>query len=257
MSDTLRVEADGPVVSITIDRPRRRNALDDATLRALVDAVDGAERAGVVAIVLAGEGTAAFSAGSDIKELAEQALPERIAHTDLGQEAGDRLEGSACAVIAAIEGWCLGGGLELALACDLRIAGATATLGLPEVQINALPSWGATYRLPRAIGMARAKELALFGRRLSAEEALAWGIVSEVVAEGAARARALEVAHTLAGSARPETVERAKRLLNAGGHVDGRIGRQLELLADSAQLASDAFDESFRGFGEERGPAAG
>ena len=249
MTDTLRVEGDATVVSITINRPRRRNALDDATLHALVAALDDAARSGSTAIVLSGEGTVSFCAGSDIKELAGQTLPERIAHTDLGQTAGDRLEQSPCVVIAAIEGYCLGGGLELALACDLRIAGSGSTLGLPEVQIDALPSWGGTYRLPRVVGIGRAKEITLFGRRLDAQEALAWGLVSEVVPQGGARERALEVARGLAGAAARETVVRAKQLINGGYGVDGSVGRQLELLADSAQLASGGFEQSFKSFG--------
>jgi enoyl-CoA hydratase/carnithine racemase len=247
--ETLKIESDGTVAQITINRPQRRNALDDATLHALVAAIDDANRAGASAIVLSGEGDVSFCAGSDIKELAGQTLPERIAHTDLGQTVGDRLEHSQCVVIAAIEGYCLGGGLELALACDLRIAGEGSTLGLPEVQINALPSWGGTFRLPRVVGIGRAKEITIFGRRLDAAESLAWGLVSQVTPQGGARERALAVAHALTQVAERETVVRAKQLVNGGYGVDGRVGRQLELLADSAQLASGGFDESFKSFG--------
>lgn len=250
MTDTLTVETlDDHVVSIKINRPDRRNALDDATLESLVAAVEGAGRSSATAIVLSGEGTVSFCAGSDIKELAGQSLPERIAHTELGQRAADCLERSPCVVIAAVEGYCLGGGLELALACDLRIVGAGSQLGLPEVQIDALPSWGGTFRLPRVVGLGRAKEITLFGRRLDAEEAVAWGIASEAVPEGGARGRAVEVAGELAAAAQRDTVVRAKRLINAGYGVDGSVGQQLELLADSAQLASGGFEESFSSFG--------
>ena len=248
MVESLRVERDGGVVALTIAREARRNALDDATLVALRAALEAAARDGVAAVVLAGAGTKAFSAGSDLKELAAQTHAERLAHTALGQRLADQIEELPCAVIAAIEGYCLGGGLELALACDLRIAGAGAQLGLPEVQASALPSWGGTHRLPRLVGMARAKQVALFGRRLSAEEALDWGLVAEVLPSGQARARALEIGASLAEVDR-RTFARAKALLAAGQAAPGRIGNQLEYLADDAQLASDAFDARARGFG--------
>jgi enoyl-CoA hydratase/carnithine racemase len=151
-------------------------------------------------------------------------------------------------VIAAIEGYCLGGGLEMALGCDLRIAGEGSTFGLPEVGVNALPSWGGTYRLARLIGLARAKQVTLFGRRLTAEEALDWGLVAEVVPRGGARARAIEIGQSLADLDR-RTFARAKALMTAGYGVHGRVARQMEYLADDAQLSSAAFDEKFGGFG--------
>jgi enoyl-CoA hydratase len=249
MSDTISVDSAGKVVTITIQRPARRNALDDATLIALRDAFAQANRDGAAAIVWTGEGTVSFCAGSDIKELAGQSVPERVAHTELGQSVGDAIEDSRAVVIAAIEGYCLGGGLELALACDLRIVGATATMGLPEVQINALPSWGGTFRLGRVVGIARAKELAIFGRRLDAAEAVAWGLASEQVAEGAALGRALEIARALTGASDVATIARAKGLVNAGFGADSRVGRHLELYADAAQLSSGAFEASFKSFG--------
>jgi len=249
VSDTLRIARTGKVVTITVNRPARRNALDDATLLALRDAIGAANRDGAAAIVWTGEGTVSFCAGSDIKELAGQTVPERIAHTELGQSVGDAIEDSRAVVIAAIEGYCLGGGLELALACDLRIVGATATMGLPEVQINALPSWGGTFRLGRVVGIARAKEVAIFGRRLDAAEAVAWGLASEQVAEGAALARATEIARALTDVSDAATIARAKGLVNAGFGADSRVGRHLELYADAAQLASPAFEQSFGSFG--------
>ena len=249
MADALRITTAGKVRTITVNRPERRNALDDATLMALRDAIETANRDGAAAIVWTGAGTVSFCAGSDIKELAAQSVPERIAHTALGQAVGDAIEDSAAVVIAAIEGYCLGGGLELALACDLRIVGATATMGLPEVQINALPSWGGTFRLGRVAGLARAKELAIFGRRLDATEAVAWGLASEQVAEGAALARATEVARALTDVSDAATIARAKGLLNAGFGADSRTGRHLELYADAAQLTSPAFEQSFGSFG--------
>jgi enoyl-CoA hydratase/carnithine racemase len=248
MDDALQIHDEAGVRTVVIQREARRNALDDATLEALLGAVTGAPAAGAGAIVLTGAGTTAFSAGSDIKELAGQTLAERIAHTDLGHRVADAIEGSPAVAIAAIEGYCLGGGLELALACDLRIVGEGAVLGLPEVQINALPSWGGTFRLARVVGLGRAKDLVLVGRRLDAPTAVAYGLAGELVPAGAALDRARAIARGLVD---PDaaTAQRAKALLNAGYGAPAAVGRQLELFADSLQLASGAFDESFRSFG--------
>lgn len=245
----IEIRDEPRVRTVVIDRPARRNALDDATLTALLGAVEGAPRAGAAAVVVTGAGTTAFSAGSDIKELVEQDLAERIAHTELGHRVADAIEQSPAIVIAAIEGYCLGGGLELALACDLRVVGAGAVLALPEVQINALPSWGGTFRLSRLVGLGRAKDLVLVGRRLDAQAAVACGLAGEMVAEGAALDRSLELARQLTSAADSATTARAKALLNAGYGASAQVGRQLELFADSIQLASGAFDESFRAFG--------
>ena len=128
MDEPLLFEIDRKVATLTINRERRRNALDDTTLFKMREALEAAKRERVGAIVLTGAGTTAFCAGSDIKELASQSQDEKIAHTELGQSIADLIEQHPAPVIAAIEGYCLGGGLEMAMACDLRIAGAGATL---------------------------------------------------------------------------------------------------------------------------------
>ena len=239
MAESLIVEQIDSVVVITVAREHRRNALDNATLLALRDALnDVAGRDELAAVVLAGAGLKAFSAGSDLKEMASQSPAGRLAHTALGQQVFDQIEELPCATIAAVEGFCLGGGLEMALVCDLRVAGEGSTFGMPEVQVNALPTWGGTYRLPRLLGLPRAKQLLLFGRRLTAAEALEWGLIAEVVPQGAARDRALEIGRSLAGLNR-RTFARAKALINAGQSVHPRVARHLEYLADDAQLAAE------------------
>jgi enoyl-CoA hydratase len=249
MAESVKVEQSGSVVVLTINREARRNALNDEALYALREALErAAARDDVAAVVLTGAGLKAFSAGSDIKELAEQSAAQRLAHTALGQDLADLMEELPLPVIAAIEGYCLGGGLEMALACDLRVAGEGAQLGLPEVQINALPTWGGTWRLPRLVGMARAKQVTLFGTRLTAQEALDWGLVAEVVPQGQATRRAVEIGETMAGVDRA-TIARAKALVAASFGAHGRVARQLEYLADSAQLTSAAFEEKVGGFG--------
>lgn len=239
MSDLL-VSREGAVVVATINRERRRNALDDATLEALRDVLHQSAREEVAAIVLAGAGLQAFSAGSDIKEMAAQTYEQKVAHTDLGQAIGDLIEQHPALVIAAIEGYCLGGGLELAAACDLRIAGADATFALPEVALGALPSWGGMTRLPRLIGAGRARELILFGRQLNAREALDWGLVGQVVAAGQAVDRARAVALDVAARTDRSIVAIAKSVVTHGLTAPARTARHLELLADRSVLASAA-----------------
>jgi enoyl-CoA hydratase/carnithine racemase len=244
----LAVDTTAGIHTLTIDRPAQRNPLDDATLEAVVTALQAARATAARAIVLTGAGLLAFSAGSDIKEMAGQTPAERLAHTALGQQVGAAIEAHPAPVIAAIEGYCLGGGLELALACDVRLAGAGAIFGLPELAISALPSWGGTYRLSRTVGLARAKEIALFGRRVDAHEAHAWGLVSEVVEEGGALSRALEMARGF-DRIEPATTARLKALLNLGSEAGAALATQLELFADEIQTASPGFDEQARAFG--------
>ncbi len=251
MDDTLLYEVADKVATITINRERRRNALDDATLFKLRDALETAKRDGIGAIVLKGAGLKAFSAGSDIKEMATQSHAEQIAHTELGQDIADFIERHPAPVIAAIEGYCLGGGLEMSLACDLRIAGAGATLGLPEVRrLSALPSWGGTVRLPRIVGVGRAREVIVFGRMLTAEEALDWGLVSRVTPEGGAYEAALETARSFAAEVDPGAAAIAKRLITFGWGAPTQTARHMEYLADMSQLASgtlaDKVDEFTR-----------
>ncbi|WP_137391971.1 enoyl-CoA hydratase/isomerase family protein [Rhodoligotrophos defluvii] len=230
------------VAKLMIRRERRRNALDDATMEALREALARTKREGVGAIVLCGEGTKAFCAGSDLKEMASQTYEERLLHTELGQELGDLIEAHPAPVIAAIEGYCLGGGLELAAACDYRIAGRNAVLGLPEVAINALPSWGGTVRLPRIIGVGRTRELVLFGRTVKGEEAEQWGLVARAVEDGTAVAEAMRMAEEIAAGHDRRTVAIAKHLLSFGYGIPARSGRHLEYLADMNQLGSEAVE---------------
>ncbi|HWA46288.1 MAG TPA: enoyl-CoA hydratase/isomerase family protein [Hypericibacter adhaerens] len=248
MSDTVMLEIHDRVACLTINRERSRNALNDEALGRLKASLENLAPPAVAAIVIRGAGLKAFSAGSDIKELASQSLKDRIAHTDLGHALGDAIEQHPCPVIAAIEGYCLGGGLEIASACDYRIAGAGAVLGLPEVALNALPSWGGTIRLPRIVGVARARELVLFGRRLTAEEAMSWSLVNRVVPQGEAFAAAVALAKETFGNTDPGIVSIAKGLLTHGTGASTRTARHLELLADMSVLASEAMDQGVKAF---------
>jgi enoyl-CoA hydratase len=224
------------VRELRIDRPERRNALDAATIARLRgELATAAGDAAVRAVVLVGGGEQAFCAGQDVKELADLDQAGRLAVHAAGQALMRELEEHPCLVVAAIEGYCLGGGLELALACDARIAGSSATFGLPEVRRDLLPTWGGHHRLARVIGLGRAKELVLLGRRFDAPDAQAAGLVTEVVADGAARERALAVAAEAVAGASRTTVARAKALVTAGATADARTAALLDVLAEAGQ----------------------
>jgi enoyl-CoA hydratase len=189
----IRYEREGAVAVVTIDRPERRNAVDGDTARALLGAYERFEADdGARVMVLTGVGDEAFCAGADLKAL-ETLDPDAPA----GPMGFSRLTPSKPA-IAAISGWCVAGGLELALWCDLRVATETAQLGCLERRWGVPLIDGGTQRLPRVVGLGRALDLILTGRTVAAEEALAIGLVNAVVPPGAHLTRALELAETIA-----------------------------------------------------------
>jgi enoyl-CoA hydratase len=213
---SVTVERRGRVAHLRLDRPRVLNAIDDATCGALASHLDALDAdAGVGAIVLSGAGERAFSAGADLtfmRTLDNERLRRFIERTWI---VFDRLASSRLPSVAALHGYVLGGGLELALACDLRIADATAQIGLPEMGLGSVPGSGALQRLPALIGTSRATEMIMLGRRIDANEAAAIGLVNRAVPGGAALAAAFEWAETVAS--RPaEALRYAKVALRAG-----------------------------------------
>ena len=232
----IAVERDGGVAIVTIDRQEALNALDPPTLTELRDrlaelAEDGETRA----VVLTGAGDRAFVAGADIKAMSAMDIEQAQAWGALGHETASLLETMPKPTIAAVNGFALGGGCELALACDVRYASSAAKLGQPEVSIGIIPGWGGTQRLPRVVGIGRAKELIMTGRLVDAEEAHRIGLVNEVfppeeLLDEDARARARpggeEPARARGGEAgdEPNAVRRPRR---RGGGVRRplRLGR--------------------------------
>ena len=211
----ILVERDDTIVTLTLNRPDKLNAIDAAMLDALDAALGAIERDPEVrAVVLTGAGRA-FSAGADIKEWTALAPLEFGRSWGLrGHRLFDRLAALPPPVIAALNGIAFGGGLELALCADIRIAGEGARLGLPEVTIAALPGWGGTQRLPRLIGPGRARHMILTGQPVDAARAEAWGLVTEVLAAEALLPRARELAARIAANA-PVAVQASKRLIDA------------------------------------------
>jgi E-phenylitaconyl-CoA hydratase len=182
---TVRYGHTGRIVTITIDRPEAMNAIDPETHQALIEAwTRFRDEDGAWVAIFTGAGDKAFSAGADLKKMIPAAFGtagQRRGHNDLGLGGITRGLEIWKPMIAAVNGPCLAGGLELALACDLRIAVPHATFGLPEVRWAIMPGAGGTQRLPRAIPLAKAMELILMARTLTAEEALRWGLVNAVV----------------------------------------------------------------------------
>lgn len=208
------VQRSGEVCVLTLQREEKLNALSGAMEQELLDALAGDELRGSRCVVVTGAGKA-FSAGADINEFADADAASIAAYYAGTGDVYERLAALPMPTISAIHGWCLGGGLELALATDFRIADETAAFGLPEVELGILPSSGGAYRLVRLVGPGRAKELMLLRRRFDAAEALAAGVVTEVVPAGLALERTLEAAGELASLPRlaVETIKRAADLI--------------------------------------------
>lgn len=247
-----RSEEDGVELLVLKNPPV--NALSTPLLAELAGRVDAlAVDARCRAVILAGDGPY-FSAGADLKEMATIDLAQAPAVVRRGQELFRRLAELPVPVVAAIHGLALGGGLELALACDLRVAGESSKLGAPEVNYGLMPAYGGTQRLPRAVGVAKAKELIFTGAMVPAAEALRIGLVNKVVPAGQELRAARDLAHTI-GQRAPKAVRAAKRAIVEGLErplADG-IARELELFGTEVLTSAD-LAEGIAAFAERRPP---
>jgi enoyl-CoA hydratase/carnithine racemase len=254
--EVLRVERAGPageLVVLTLNRPAVRNAIDDVLLDALIAAFgDLATTDGIRAVIVTGAGDAAFSAGMDLRErdgFDDDRLRDQHARI---VELIRRVHELPLPVIAAVEGHALAGGFELALACDLVVASTAATFALPEVRVGIFPGGGSTRLLTWVVGPARARDLILTGRRLSAAEAEAWGIIARLVPPGETLAGALALAGELAAGA-PLGIGEAKRAIRAANaSLASGIAAEDEMY-DIVVRSSDR-REGFRAFVEKRPP---
>jgi enoyl-CoA hydratase len=241
------------IATLTINRPEVRNALDKETvaeLRAHLDSVRGRDDVG--AVIITGAGEQVFVAGADIRQLRERRRDDAL--QAINSSLFVAIERFEMPTIAAINGHAMGGGCELALACDLRIAAEHARLGQPEVGLGIIPAAGATQRLPRLIGLGRAKQLVLTGDTIDAHTALAWGLVSAVTpaAELLSAARAMARRILERG---PLAVRLAKLALNASARVDLDSGLLLETLAQAICFDSEDKVEGTTAFLEKRKPS--
>ncbi len=238
------------IARIRLNRPRKLNAINRAMLAGLAEAVEQVEASqSLRVLVIDGAGERAFSVGADIHEwtaLAPLDMWRRWIRD--GQRLFDRIAGLRQPVIAALHGFALGGGLELALCADIRIAAAGTRLGFPEVSIATLPGWGGTQRLPELIGRARAKGMIFSGEPIAAETAEGWGLVNEVVPGAELEARAEELAKRIAANA-PLAVQFAKAAIDG---ADGRAGFTLEALSGALAAHSQDASEGLASFREKR-----
>ena len=243
----IHVGRDRAVAVVTIDREEALNALDLATLTELRDRLHNISGdASVRAVVLTGAGESAFAAGADIKYMSGLDTEQAKAWGALGHEATALLESMPKPVIAAINGFALGGGCELALACDLRYASSRAKLGQPEINLAIVPGWGGTQRLARVAGLAFAKDLIYSGRTVDADEALRAGLVTAIA--DPVLDKAVDVAHSLASKS-AVAMATATRLVNlAPGALDAEVREFGEL------FASEDAKEGLVAFVEKRAP---
>jgi len=236
--ENLLVEVREPIAVLTLNRPKVLNALNAATLRELGAALEIlVANPAVRVILLTGAGEKAFAAGADIQELAQVSGIDGQALALRGQRLFDQIESCGKPVIACVNGFALGGGCELAMACTFRIASETAKFGQPEVKLGLIPGYGGSQRLPRLVGKGAALRLLLTGEMISAAEALRIGLVEEVVAPDGLPARCEQIAHSIAAQA-PLAIAKCLEAVHAG--YDLRCDRlliwKLACLAYAAQL---------------------
>ncbi len=244
-------ERDGAVGVVLLNRPKQLNALSDELMDALVSALRELDEDDEVRAIVLGGGERAFAAGADIAQLAQMSaidvyLARRV-------ERWDAVKGLATPLVAAVSGWCLGGGCELALACDLIVASETARFGQPETGVGIIPGAGGTQRLTRAVGKAVAMDVILAGRTLTAREALDYGLVARVVAREAWLEEAKRVAQDIAAKA-PVATRLAKEAVDRAYEGPLSLGLEYERRALALVFASEDAKEGLTAFVEKRKP---
>jgi enoyl-CoA hydratase len=252
--ENLLLDRDGAVAFLTINRPQVLNALNSATIDELRHAVlDVKHDAAIRVVVITGAGDKSFVAGADINELAVQTPVEGKEHARQGQHVFDLIEDLGKPVIAAINGYALGGGCELAMACTLRVAATTARLGQPEVNLGLLPGYGGTQRLTRLVGKGVALDLLLTGRHVEAEEALRIGLVNRVVPREALIPDVTTLARELAAKA-PVAMQYIIESVNRGLDMSFDEGQFLEATLFGLVASTEDMREGTQAFLQKRKP---
>jgi enoyl-CoA hydratase len=250
----LTIEKDGTTAVITLNRPDALNAINVETMTEIGSAMtELGTDPDVRVVVITGAGKA-FVAGADIAELRTKSGMEARDISQLGQRTYSIIENSPKPVIAAINGYALGGGLELAMSCDVRIASSRAKMGQPEVKIGTVPGFAGTQRLPRLVGVGRAKEMLLVGEPIDAQTALSWGLVNAVVEPDALMDEAKSMAARIAKNG-PAAVGLVKACVSRGTSTDVDAGGMHESDAFGLCFASGEAGEGMAAFFEKRDPA--
>jgi enoyl-CoA hydratase len=249
---SIRVDLSESIATLTIDRPAVRNALNRETVEECLAALgELAENDEAGVVIITGSGESSFVSGSDINEIRDRTRDDGL--TGIASSLCSAVEHFPRPVVAAVNGYALGGGCELALACDLRIASDTAKFGQPELGLGIIPAAGGTQRLPRIVGMGWAKHLILSGDIIDAKQALAIGLVTAVTPPGQLQLRARELAKKVLRNG-PLAARLAKMALNASARVDLDSGLLIETLAQAICYASEDKREGATAFLEKRKP---
>ena len=250
----LNVKVDDGIAVVTLNNPPV-NALNSGLLKelkALFESWTG-DRS-IRAVVITGGGTNAFCAGADVNELASLKPEQAGTIATLGHETFKTIEDFPRPVVAAVNNLCLGGGFELALACDFRFASDRARFGAPEVTLGLIPGWGGTQRLPRLVGPSRAKEIILTGQMINAPEANRIGLVNKVLPDGDEVRAAMDLAKRIAVKSAPIAVATAKKLINDGLETDLVSGLAMELEGSGTVAQTKDLVEGLTAFKEKRQP---
>jgi enoyl-CoA hydratase len=254
MYTTLLTEQKGQILTITINRPAQLNALNKLTIEELHLALKSAnETPEIGVVILTGSGEKSFVAGADIKEFADFTIAQGGELAQKGQETlFSFIENMNKPVIAAINGFALGGGLELAMAAHIRVASSNAKMGLPEVSLGVIPGYGGTQRLAQLVGRGKANELVFTAGMIKADEALTWGLVNHVVEQEELLAKAEEIASKILGNS-ATAIAAAIRSINAN-FVDGKDGFAVEIEEFGLSFGTADFKEGTTAFLEKRKP---
>lgn len=252
--ETLGISRRGPSIVVTLKRPGKLNAINERMACDVVAALDAAEAdSDVHAVIVTGAGRA-FCAGGDVEEAqAVRGVAGALKRLRRMSRLFDAIADFPLPTIAAVNGLALGGGLEIALACDFRILQASVEAGLPEIDLGVLPGGGGLSRLPGLVGLARAKEIVMTGRRFGSDEAREFGLATEVVDDGTVLDRAVEFAGLFAE--KPTAVLKlAKRAIQVGAGSDGQAAAELEFLATVGAFGTEDRSEGMAAFLEKRAP---
>ena len=252
--ETIRLEVEGSVATLTVDRPKALNALNAKALDELLTAIlQVHQQPGVRALIVTGAGEKAFVAGADIAEMANYSAEQALVFSHAGHKVMGALEALPFPTIAAVNGFALGGGCELALACDLIYASEKAKFGLPEVTLAVIPGFGGTQRLARRTGPSRAKELVYTGEMIDAAKAKDYHLVLEVLPADKLLGHCRDIAAKIA-SRGPLAVAKAKNLISHGWDLDLAAGNELESQAFGSLFATADQKEGMKAFLEKRAP---
>ena len=251
MAELVLTEREGAIAVVLLNRPEALNALSDALMEELVDALQELDRDDSVRAIVLGGSERAFAAGADIGELSQSSAIELFYQRRV--ECWDSIRSIWKPLVAAVSGFCLGGGCELAMSCDLIVASETALFGQPETGLGIIPGAGGTQLLKRAVGKALAMDVILSGRRLSAREALQAGLVARVVAKEAWLSEAKRVAHDIAEKG-PVGTRLAKESVKRAYETTLAAGIETERRALYLSLASEDAGEGLTAFTEKRKP---